>query len=146
MLQTTETNQKGSAMLTDSFVDHIVAIAGPDFTYPGVKGCDRPSSAARRGLRAYLHAAQGGLCVHCGFEVALEDAHTAHVVSRGGAERPRGFLPTGGNLMVTHSHCNVIQRDEIGPVVYPRHLARPDLVVMEYPVRAMAGFAAYDPR
>lgn len=135
-------------MLTDALVSSLVSLAGPDFLYTGVRGCGRPSAkgmgkgSPRVGLRAYLWSAQGGLCVHCGEAVALEDAHTAHVVSRG--PEVRGFLP--GNLMVTHGKCNAEQRDEIGPVVKPEHLARPDLVVTEWPVRTVTGFGAYDPR
>jgi len=146
MPQTTNPNHGGSAMLTPAIVAHLTAIAGPDFTYPGVKGSGRPSAkdprggSPRRGLRAWLFVAQGGICPECGNALDLETAETAHVVSRG--DKLLGFLP--GNLMATHAWCNTAQKSR-GPIVDPATLARPDVVALDWPVDKVAGFYAFDP-
>jgi hypothetical protein len=124
-------------------VDAATGEVRTDYLYPLDKGTDRPSTSynggnPRLGLRTYLHAQQGGICVECGRPVALEVAETGHVVSRG--SKVKGFMP--GNLMVLHSACNTAQKDR-GPVVDAGTLARPDLVVMSWPVAKASGFYAY---
>jgi hypothetical protein len=131
------------AMLTKADVARLSALAGDDFDYAAVRGSDRPSTSynggnPRMGLRTYLHAQQGGICVECGKPVALDVAETAHVVSRG--PKVKGFMP--GNLMALHPACNTAQKDR-GPIVDPDTLARPDLVVMSWPVPKASGFYTY---
>jgi hypothetical protein len=133
-------------MLTDSIVARIEAIAGADFSYAGTSGTGRPSAnfnggSPRRGLKAYLYAAQGGLCPACGLDLAWEGSELAHMVSRGPGIK--GFMPA--NLAVEHSHCNTMQKDK-GPVVRPADLARPDLIVTCWPCEAASGFYVYDPQ
>lgn len=146
---------------TVELVEAIASMAGLDFTYRGVGGCDRPSHgkagkpSPRLGLRAWLMMAQGDVCPWCDRDLPVfERVEVCHVVSRGPLRR--GFLTEvrdengaimsrGGNLFAGHAECNVTQRDEYGDILTPDMFKRPELIATEYPVSTMGQFAQFDP-
>jgi hypothetical protein len=106
-------------------LDTLVAMAGPDFTWSGTVGGQRPTASARAPFREYLHAAQGGLCLSCGRPVDQDRAEFMHRVSRG--PDVRGFFP--GNIAIGHKSCNS-EDAEKGPIA---NWIREDLIVSEWP-------------
>jgi hypothetical protein len=97
-------------MFTIHTVAALVTMAGLDFRWQGIAGAGRPSGGARKGgrvrvgMRLWLHAAQGGLCVTCGNPVdALLGSDLAHVVGSGPARS--GWV--AGNIYLSHASCNV---------------------------------------
>ena len=103
-------------MLTTTRFDTLVALAGPEFTYPGVRGGSRPNGKARPALREWLRVAQGDRCAHIGCDVPLSvgTVELCHVVSRG--PLVLGFLH--GNLYAGHKGCNA-DAAAISPVLGP---------------------------
>ena len=101
----------------------------------------RPSSSRRRGLRNYLYVMQGGVCVRCGESMSW-DGHAsnravcAHLVNacQTGPSGSDGKNWVAGNITAQCESCNTSDRraNPSGDVT-PDMLARPDLVVMEWP-------------
>jgi hypothetical protein len=118
----------------------LVLIAGPDYTYPGVRGSSRPGSDVRTELRADLVERQGNLCPVCGD--ALRFAQFNHVVSRGNKVKGGlGHMPE--NLFAGCATCNLdcalrfgeVTEDGMvkdGGVIPFEHFARPDLIPSEW--------------
>jgi len=161
--------------LTMALSAYLRSVAGPEFTYPGVTGAGRPSNrhpsggSPRRGLKAWLLAAQGGLCPCCGEGLALAEAEFSHVAARG--PKVSGFIP--GNVYAGCRAGNSRMAPEWtdGPAVEatmyvggeahtvslpgpkvlikgvdvqtPDHLGRPDLVPTEWPCQTTGGFRVY---
>lgn len=88
-------------MLDATFHATLVTLAGPDFTYPGVRGGSRPPATWRTGLRNWLVSAQGGICPVCAGPV--RNAQFNHVVSRGPGVK--GFIE--GNVFAGCATCNL---------------------------------------
>ncbi len=125
-------------MLTDEIIAGFVALAGPDYSWAGVRGCSRPASDVRRALRADLLARQGNICPVGGETLTDADAiEFNHVVARGNGVR--GFIP--GNVFAgcaAHNAMTKPQHDHNGRVVsgkavlWTADLARPDVVPLEW--------------
>lgn len=127
--------------LTHQTITALVALSGgpaTGYAWQGVGGTSRFDAARRRGARAFLVAAQGGVCPDCGTEVTEETGEFCHVVSRGLAARTsdEGKGWTAGNLFLGHRVCpatdgqargNKAQQAR-GPVVLPEHLTAPEVV------------------
>lgn len=123
-------------------IQALVDLAGANFAWQGVGGTSRPASATRRGLRVFLYAAQGTRCADCGEREANPAAlEFCHVVSRGlGAatsDEGKGWTP--GNIFLGHRVCpsdpmrgNKAQQMR-GPVVWPEHVTRADLIMDWWP-------------
>lgn len=122
-------------MYTIEAMQAFVALAGPRFTWAGVRGCSRPAADVRKALRADLESRQGGICPVCGGPI--RNAEFNHLVARG--PEVKGFLP--GNIFAGCSSCNAATKplyDNEGnlisgiEVLTPDMLARPDLVPSEW--------------
>lgn len=134
-------------MLTDSMVAGFVALAGPDFTWAGVRGCSRPASDVRKALRADLANRQGGICPVGGEPLPGWSANASndwlpgvefnHIVARG--PLVKGFII--GNIFAGCASHNAMTKplyNDNGElisgveVITPDMLARPDLIPMEW--------------
>lgn len=119
-------------MITEQTIEGFITLAGPDFSWAGVRGCGRPPSSymgrkgIRQALRLDLIARQGGICFACG-EVLDDTAEFCHIVSRGPGIR--GWL--WGNVAIGHAVCNEAQKQR-GPIVHMSDMARPDVVPTEW--------------
>jgi hypothetical protein len=121
-------------MLTETLIANMADMAGPEFTWEGVRGSSRPPSAVKRGLAQYMDAIVQGCCFYCGetegspIDNGLE---FCHIVSRGPgkSDSGKGWIP--GNIGRGHKSCNLIMEAR-GPVVPLSDIARPDLIPMEW--------------
>lgn len=143
--------------LTDTIVSALVALSGGQacgYSWQGVGGTSRPPAYGRRGLRVLMDYAQQHLCPQCGASLSVcpncstmlpesgqcrdcgvwQNAEFAHVVSRGTNARHSddGHGWTAGNIMLAHGGCNELQKSR-GPVVRVADMARPDMVMVEWP-------------
>lgn len=125
-------------MYTDSLVDHFVDLAGPSYDWSGATGGGRFSSS-RQGVRkfrdivrAMLHDLQGGVCPMCGGTMNRDNLPTDGEFNHGVSQGPgkRGYFP--GNVFLGHPACNTRAEREVGPVIRPADMVRPDVVATEW--------------
>lgn len=126
--------------MTTTHTAHIVsesiaalAVLAQGGTWQGVKSCDRPAGSGiyawRKGLDRVLMRGQRGTCVQCG-ERLDETAEFNHIVRRG----PKGKGWLAGNIFLGHKACNDLHAHRDLDI---HDLARPDLLVMEWPARSL---------
>ena len=112
---------------------HALAIAhaGEDFGWTHPEALAGWQSAYLRGLRVLLAKAQEGLCAACG-ETLDGAVEVCHLV----ASRNKGKGVEPGNVYIGHKSCNIYDRENIGDIVSPFDLIRPDLVQTVFPAKA----------
>jgi 5-methylcytosine-specific restriction endonuclease McrA len=117
-------------MLTESMVQHLIGLAGPDFTWTTSKS-SRPHTDIRTGLREFLWNEANGECVFCEESVSLDRSHMCHIVSSGGPKVRRGYVPS--NLALGCADCNARHSEVFGDVVPYAEIARPDRIPAAWP-------------
>jgi hypothetical protein len=97
-------------MITQSLIDSLARMAGPDFTWHpalntgGRSTTTRPHADIRPALALYLWNAANGHCVFCGEKVSLSRMQMCHIVSSGGPKVRRGYQ--FGNMASGCGDCN----------------------------------------
>lgn len=117
-------------------VETFLTYAGPDFTWAyAPRNCERPTSAAKRGLRRFVWEYVGGRCTFCDAPVSLDGTaadrmELCHLVARGPKGINRGWFP--GNIAGGCISCNIDQKNA-GRVVDVATIMRPEAIPFEWP-------------